>query len=207
MAGRKPGPPAVNIQQGWANGLRDRHRSAFLHLLENLAYVDDAEAKGEAEPSIAAIYRLQLLFNRMQKDTFDWDGWTRFTASDPSGSVRVPKSWIAPILDAFENYRFGDDNPAFEKAFGASRTKQHDTARKEIETLEHYARLATMIQEERITAVALGEVISLEEAKARVIDRMEGEDAGVSEKTLERAWLRWGDLIDKLTTIRSAKPR
>ncbi len=199
--GRKPKIPAVDVQGLWETSLRNVNRRDYFKLMENFTFVESAENQGEVELPISALYRLQLMFKRMNEPRFDGDAWNRYLQSFSDGVVTVPVYWLKAILDAFEEYRFGDDQPTLDQAFGAARTETHDTARATIENLEHYARLAALIQAERTKALIKGEIISLEEAKARVQEIFEGEPIAVSERTLDRAWARWGDHIERVNAV------
>lgn len=203
--GRRSEPPAADLKQGRENYAAKGADRWFYDLAERFCFVDDAEEKGELAPPVGALHRMFLLQQARGLAEYDNRLW-RERVRGCVETVEIPKAWFDTLMSAWGEYVKGDSRPMLADALGASRSDTRRDARTAIETLTRHAHLAARIQEERINALYDDEIISLEEARARVLETGCDEVANLSDKTLERAWNRWGDLIEDLTAEASRDP-
>jgi len=195
---RKAQPPPINLKN-LKRAVRERIAfPASDDMMRALAFSAVASKGGKVSPAIASFFVLSRLHRNSQKAGFDRPAWQALVARDESGSVTVPLSWLKPIAEGFDDFCEDANVRTLDEAFGAKATQNRKRAKTVVPGLTHHLILAQLIYQERLRAYEREETCSVTEAIQRVVDRFEGEIAGISEKTLQRAWGTWGKTLEMI---------
>ena len=205
--GRKPRPLPLDFSRLAAWQRNFRRAADLIRYMQTRYLVCNAVDRKELSPPVGALFELKSLLDNHGKRTFDMEGYRRLLSSEEQGSIEVPKRLLVEIVDSWSCYRSGEYD-TLDRAFGADGAGSNHSARRVVQDLEDSLRWANLIFEKRAEAQLKGEIISLSEARKSVLADFRNDEhpekdepVEVSDRTLQRAWKRWGPIVEMLGTI------
>lgn len=199
--GKTAEPIKVNAERLARLKQLEAFKSDYLAFIRALVAIDSASRHGEISPPVAGLHALKYLAHYGRKPQFDWDRFGVFVENYGERLIPLPESLVFALGEAWARY-IDDPDADLATAFQTKGARGRRNARTTIENLTHTYQLASLIQIERVFAkyphfssLKEGADITLEEARARVAEKYDCEDFDASDRTLQRAWRRWGAVV------------
>ncbi|MFT4827835.1 MAG: hypothetical protein ACI95R_000520 [Halioglobus sp.] len=187
-------------------------RRAYIDFLTAMMSLEDVYHRGELTAPAASLHTLSLITRFGPKDDFDWDRYGEMVKAYNEPLIPLPASIVYALGEAWNRYLDdpdGDLGAAFQTKGGTGKR----SARTTIENLTHQFTLAGLIQQElfhaqfpRFGDLTEEEGIKLAEAIARVAEKYADDPLDISERTLQRAWIRWGEMVQHIARSRMKGP-